>query len=282
MLSAASSACEASWTRRRGFAPQRRSKVRRGFGWDFDCDGEAGVRFCGVHRSLLSLLILLVAFASPGCSKSIRGALTSLCDPAKIATLTSERGANPRVWKIAYWLERARLDGRDPATEMREVMEAVGWGGTAKGELTAEAMVRNRTIAEQFGCLDEAGMADLRRGNAPTIRTGPYAGDQLSVDHIIPRSVCPELDTTLPKLELMPLPLNRAKSNSIGERQGALAVKFYAAGFLTDEAALRFYKAFEDSHYKTDDGFCGTPKVQRVFYLHKLEVELRRRGVWDF
>ena len=95
-------------------------------------------------------------------------------------------------------------------------MAAVGWGGTAKGELTAEAMVRNRVIAERLGCLDEEGMADLRRGNAPTIRTGPYTGDQLSVDHIIPRSVCPELDTTLANLELMPLRMNRSKSNSIG------------------------------------------------------------------
>jgi len=179
------------------------------------------------------LLILLVAFASPGCAESIRGALTNLCDPVKIATLTSERGANPRVRKITYWLERARLDGRDPATEMREVMAAVGWGGTAKGELTAESMVRNRTIAERLGCLDEAGMADLRRGNAPTIRTGPYAGDQLSVDHIIPRSVCPELDTTLANLELMPLRMNRAKSNSIGERQVDMARKFNTAGLLS-------------------------------------------------
>jgi hypothetical protein len=95
-------------------------------------------------RTILALLILLVAFASPGCAESIRGALTSLCDPAKIATITSERGANPRVRKICYWLEMARRDGRDPAVEMREVMVAVGWGGTAKGELTAESMVRNR------------------------------------------------------------------------------------------------------------------------------------------
>jgi hypothetical protein len=74
----------------------------------------------------------------------------------------------------------ARRDGRDPSNEMREVMVAVGWGGSAKGDLTSDAMVRNRVIAEGLGCLDEAGMADLRRGKAPTIRTGPYTGDKLS------------------------------------------------------------------------------------------------------
>ncbi|MEJ6569545.1 MAG: hypothetical protein QNL80_11805 [Akkermansiaceae bacterium] len=44
-------------------------------------------------------------------------------------------------------------------------------------------------------------MAKLRTGNAPTITRGPYAGDIASVDHIIPRSVCEELDERLYNLE---------------------------------------------------------------------------------
>ena len=98
----------------------------------------------------------------------------------------------------------ARREGREPSSEMQEVMIAVGWGGSAKGDLTADAMVRNRIIAERLGCLDEEGMTKLRSGKAPIIRSGPYIGDVLSVDHIIPRSVCPELDTTLANLELSP------------------------------------------------------------------------------
>jgi hypothetical protein len=185
-------------------------------------------------RTILALLAFILFFAPPSCADTIRGALTNLCDPAKVATITSDRGANPRVRKICYWLERARLDGRDPGTEMREVMASVGWGGTAKGELTADAMVRNRVIAERLGCLDEEGMIALRSGRAPTIRNGPYTGDKLSVDHIIPRSVCLELDTTLANLELMPLRMNRAKSNSVGQRQVDMAKKFHAAGLLSE------------------------------------------------
>jgi hypothetical protein len=30
--------------------------------------------------------------------------------------------------------------------------------------------------------LDEAGLAEMRKGNAATVRNGPYEGDQLSVD----------------------------------------------------------------------------------------------------
>jgi hypothetical protein len=44
----------------------------------------------------------------------------------------------------------------------------------------------------------------LRKGNAPTITKGPYAGEIVTGDHIIPRSVCPELDNALFNLEFMP------------------------------------------------------------------------------
>jgi len=228
---------------------------------------------------MLRILLVLVLSCGLASADTIREALVNLCDPAKIATITAERGANPRVRKICYWLEMARQAGREPSTEMREVMSAVGWGGTAKGDLTADAMVRNRVLAEELGCLDEAGMSDLRRGNAPTIRCGPYVGDELSVDHIIPRSVCPELDATLANLELMPMQMNRSKSNSIDEEQGALAVKFYDAGFLSGEAMLRIFWArvdsVRDSGPRNGQRSCGNHLIPLVV----LEAELRKRGV---
>jgi len=55
----------------------------------------------------------------------------------------------------------------------------------------------------------------------------------LSVDHILPRAVCPELDTTLANLELMPMRMNSSKSDFIGERQVDMARKFHAAGLLS-------------------------------------------------
>ena len=183
--------------------------------------------------SLMRILLVLVLSCGLASADTIREALVNLCDPAKIATITAERGANPRVRKICYWLEMARKAGREPSSEMREVMSAVGWGGTAKGDLTADAMTRNRVIAERLGCLDEVGMTTLRSGKAAVIRNGPYAGDKLSVDHIIPRAVCAELDTTLANLELMPMRMNSSKSDSIGERQVDMAKKFHAAGLLS-------------------------------------------------
>jgi hypothetical protein len=56
--------------------------------------------------------------------------------------------------------------------------------------LTKNALLRNLDIADKLGCLDDAGLAEMRRGKAPSVRKGPYNGDQLSVDHIISTSSC--------------------------------------------------------------------------------------------
>jgi|WetSurMetagenome_2_1015567.scaffolds.fasta_scaffold771729_1 hypothetical protein len=45
--------------------------------------------------------------------------------------------------------------------------------------------------AGKLGCLEEAGLEDMRHGQAPTIRS---QDDQLSGDHIIPRARVPQLD----------------------------------------------------------------------------------------
>ena len=78
----------------------------------------------------------------------------------------------------------------------------------AAAKLTKNALLRNLDIAEKLGCLDDAGLAEMRRGKAATVRKGPYKGDELSVDHIVPRAVVPELDNVIANLELMPLRMN--------------------------------------------------------------------------
>jgi hypothetical protein len=186
-----------------------------------------------ITRFALSAVCLLASLQLAAANDATRIALTSLCDPAKIATLKSDRAANPRIQKTAYWLEVARQSGRDPLAEMSAVMAAIGWGGTMKGELTAGAMVRNRTIAERLGCLDAEGMERMRRGASPIVRRGPYAGEKLTVDHIIPRAVTPSLDLVLANLELMPHSLNLRKGAKIGQRQIDLARKLHAAGLLS-------------------------------------------------
>jgi hypothetical protein len=93
--------------------------------------------------------------------------------------------------------------------------------------------VRHQVSSAVSG-FDEAGMTKLRKGNAPTITKGPYAGEIVTGDHIIPRSVCPELDNKIYNLEMMPLTLNQRKSAKITQRQIDLAKRWNQDGLLSD------------------------------------------------
>jgi hypothetical protein len=75
----------------------------------------------------------------------------------------------------------------------------------------------------------------MRRGRAPTVRRRPYRGDELSVDHIIPRAVVPELNDVIANLELMPLKMNEGKNAKIGARQVDPARELHKAGLLSGE-----------------------------------------------
>jgi hypothetical protein len=159
--------------------------------------------------------------------------ISSLIDPAKLATLDA-RGANPRVEKYVALLAEAKTDGVAPKKVAAKAVALVGMKGKA-GRLTAEAMVRNLLIAERLGCLDPDGLREMHKGQAPTVHRGPYRGEKLSVDHIIPRVVVPELDNVIANLELMPLKLNEGKNSKIGARQVDLARKLHKAGLLSSE-----------------------------------------------
>ena len=160
-----------------------------------------------------------------------------LIDPVKLATL-GDRGANPRIQKAVAILWAAKQAGTDPATVAGDAVTRIGWGNTAKGKLTAEALVRNLTIAERLGAVTPPDIEAMKRGRCPTVRTGPYTGDIVSVDHIIPRAVVPELDNVIANLEFMPLKVNQSKNDKIGDRQVSLAKAFRDAGLL-GEAAFR-------------------------------------------
>lgn len=113
-------------------------------------------------------------------------------------------------------------------------IKQAGYTNKLAAKLTKDSLLRNLDIAEKLGCLDEAGLSEMRRGKSPTVRKGPYEGDELSVDHIIPRAVVPELDNCVANLELMPLRMNESKNSKVGSRQWSLAKQLHAAGLLSD------------------------------------------------
>ncbi len=82
------------------------------------------------------------------------------------------------------------MDGITPAS----IIDATGHARTPRGQLAKEALLRNLTILERLGCLTPDNLAKLRRGRAPTITRGPYAGEQAEVDHIVPVSKAPRFE----------------------------------------------------------------------------------------
>jgi hypothetical protein len=156
-----------------------------------------------------------------------------LIDPAKLDTLKGKRAATPRLRKACYWLEMAVRDDQNPGEVIDAAHALTGPHRPERLKAQKDSLIRNVTILERLGCLDEAGMIKLRKGNAPTITKGPYAGEIVTGDHIIPRSVTPELDNTLFNLEFMPLTLNQRKSAKVGQRQIDLARRWHNAGLLS-------------------------------------------------
>jgi hypothetical protein len=187
-----------------------------------------------MNRLLTVFLALIWCLPLLAAQTDYAKRIAPLIDPAKLATL-GKRGANQRVQKAVYWLAEAREGGQKLDTVMDAALGLAGVRNGSAAALTKAALLRNLDIVEKLGCLDAEGMAEMRKGKAPTVRRGPYKGDQLSVDHIIPRAVCPELDNVIANLELMPLRMNESKNDRVGARQVDLARKFNKAGLLSNE-----------------------------------------------
>lgn len=165
--------------------------------------------------------------------------LEPLVDAKKLDALAGKRAATPRIRKACYWFEIALREGLSSIDAIAQIHKLTAPQNKARAQAQLDSLVRNRTILERLGCLDEAGMSKLRRGKAPTITKGPYAGELATVDHIIPRSVCPELDNRLFNLEFMPDTLNKRKGDKIGDRQRQLARKWHHEGLLSKSGLAR-------------------------------------------
>ena len=187
------------------------------------------------HR--LGFLVLIFAALIPAPAQDLAAYsknVAALIDPAKLATL-AKRGANPRIQKVVAQLEDARRSGFAVSLVTSNAVTQAGYTNQHLFILTYTTLVRNHGIAEKLGVFDVEGMKEMGRGQSPTIRKGPYRNDQLTVDHIIPVAVAPELDNLIANLELMPGRMNSGKRDRMGARQYELAKQFRLAGVLTAE-----------------------------------------------
>ena len=190
-----------------------------------------------MHFPVLFLCLIFSSLAASGlkASDSSSVALASLTDPAKLATLKGERAANPRMQRCVYWLATAEAEGEKPEAVLDEAAKRNGTEGTPYAGFIRWGMLENLRLAKEYGILTPEGMAELRRGKSATITKGQYAGQEAEADHVIPRTLCPELQNQVMNLELLPASLNRAKSDKVTERARVFAKELYEAKLLSEE-----------------------------------------------
>lgn len=194
------------------------------------------------HSFLLGLLILILGAVWQFNPVADVRTVAALIDPVKLAAL-GERGANPRLNKLIYWLWHAEQRGLSPESSLSWALWLNGQQEPQAG-LVKESLLRNVKIATQLGLLDAQNLDHLRHGRAAIVRSGPYRGEAVEIDHIVPYSLAPEVGNDLANLEMLPRTLNRRKSNLVNERQLAHAERLHTAGLLTQKSLDQVRKKF--------------------------------------
>jgi hypothetical protein len=66
---------------------------------------------------------------------------------------------------------------------------------------------------------------------------------EAEADHVIPRTLCPELQNQVMNLELLPAALNRAKSDKVTDRAKVLAKELYDSKLISETSYTAIKKS---------------------------------------
>jgi hypothetical protein len=146
-----------------------------------------------------------------------------------------DREANDILLKTVAALVRAENAGVDLGEVLRRA-ERVNNTPVNYSDLLTESLLRNVKIARELELDTPENLARMSEGTSPVVGRGPYAGEKAEVDHIVPRSLAPDLDNLLINLELMPRTLNRRKSKKVTQRAEQMAKRFFDAGVMRAES----------------------------------------------
>ena len=160
--------------------------------------------------------------------------LAYLIDWERLDAITRKRGATPSLRKACYRLEIAKRAGIAIGDLIEGSHRRNGVTGTERARAVTISLEQNHMILSMMGCFDDTGLAKLEDGKAPTITLGDQTGEMATVDHVLPRSVVPELDNRLYNLRFLAESLNQAKGASISPDNLALAESWYRIGLLSE------------------------------------------------
>ena len=86
-------------------------------------------------------------------------------------------------------------------------------------------------------------------GGSPTITKGKHAGSGIALDHVLPRSIVPELAARFFNLEALPAPENLAKAAKVGRRELDFARRWHREGLLSVQGLKAVEVAAKGAHY---------------------------------
>jgi len=142
-----------------------------------------------------------------------------------------EREANDILLKTIASLIEAENQGVD-LNELLRRAERINNTPVNYSDLLTKSLLRNIKIARELDLDSPANLQRMKLGRSPVVGSGPYKGETAEVDHIVPRSLAPDLDNLLINLELMPRTLNRRKGNKVTDRVQQMAKTFFEAGVM--------------------------------------------------
>lgn len=159
-----------------------------------------------------------------------------------------ESGRDREANDILLKTVAALVEAENAGVDLREVLrraESINNTPVNYSDLLTESLLRNVKIARELQLDTPENLARMSEGKSPVVGRGPYEGEPAEVDHIVPRSLAPDLDNLLINLELMPRTLNRKKSNKVTARASSMAKRFFDAGVMMPESFETVMKARE-------------------------------------
>ena len=206
---------------------------------------------------ILTLLLLLptIGVRAEEAETTAEEAIASLTDPTKLATLKSERAVNPRFQKCIWYLSQ-RTFTQDPAVVIDKAMELNKTAGTAYAKAVKRALMAGLYAHNKYGGMGSVDNDEelkrlhknaegMKQGKSVTISEGEYAGQEATADHIIPLSVCPELQNQIFNIQLLPTSLNSSKGNKVEAGQLSFAEELNKGGLLSAEGLEAVRSAYK-------------------------------------
>ena len=159
-------------------------------------------------------------------------ATSSLIDPAKLRTLKSgSRATNPRLNKLMKQLYDQDRAGVPPKTALDNALKDAGASKKLVEDYHDPAIMRESVLSnyndlKKSGVFDDpANLENLRFGRSPFATKGPFEGERLDVDHVIPVKYAPELEHNFSNLKYTSQGENLKKGRKLTDDTFVLAEK---------------------------------------------------------